>query len=1028
MNNDLIPAPAPRADADERVLEDGERVERSQPLQPGYYWRAVKNTKDEDGDKVPKDCVMLLQRILRVDDQPHAVELRGHPLIHGDGITFRFLVHDFLNRFEPEPNGAAIRAREMADVQAEIDTQQHDLLDFASNPARMMEELQKNPKLAKAETRADERANLPAVPFDFNAGLPGPDFRPSTAIADLADADRVDLYRKQANNQAILAKKRADLIAAKTGAIQTTVKKLTPFFNEQGAVALAQCEDALTIYGKLTSGLASLGLYTGKDVEVTEVRGGAGAAPEEPIYILQAVLMMDEESLINVEDGGGDFRNLKDFVALLATDDALLKRLIPFERGIAAMRYTREGKDYGGGPEMAFRNAAMNEENSKCFLIVRNGARVYFVQSPLEKLERLFPTQTDLDKPFTTPWVESERITVDDLTFSEARSKFDQVVLHYRRILILLAGLYDRERHVIGDIAAVGEKSGLALLALGVQQEAFRPVSDEEFALGTGRPDFDEWMKEKNARAQSGSRLLCYWKTLMTPETAPGAVRLIENRGVHSRDWIEYDYMPDEKSGVVIAYREGADLKVQVQVHGETNEYKKRSFLASVNVSKYRTDHGGFGFLCLDDVTPEEIDYYLYTRNGRRAYIHFAKLLVAARAILRADLANETPMRRALIDAMQQGGVQFDGAEESDAVRTVVRQWRASRRGAPVPNDRSTPDFHAAWTSMMDQLWIIAGKGRDRTKAAQDIAAAEGRTALRLTLSGRNRLYLYATSTPDEHENLLGTHRWVCRLTLEELKTKVTVVDRRQVLMPAVDPKESVLYESPDAKAWADPKLDHQLTYEQVRGLRDLGKIASTRASKWLEPVDDATFAADLMAVRAETRRRSTGGYVRHGHVFLPLGVARRTRELEQYESSDDRDAPFRDRKKIKVFEHAYEVVGLDVDLPGALYLRGTDAQRKTVVEWFRNAYENPKSAIDRLKTARATIATVSVDRVYDFLKEETTVGIGSGYGAKAWESDVAAVLKRVTERGVYGSGNYTAGFVLRFDDVAEAIYQLLPK
>lgn len=1001
---------------DDRILDDAERIERSQPLHPGHYWRAKRANKSES---LPKGCVLLLQRIKRVDDKPHAVELAGHPLLHPNS-TFTVLVDEFLRDFDPEPRGAQIRAEEMAAIRAKIDEQQRDLLEVQTDPTKLLESLRKDPALPAPKTRREEEAGLPVVAFDFEAGLPGGDFRPSTSIVDLAGgSEEVAMFQRKANNQAILAKKRAEMVSEKVEAIASTIKQLTPFYEEQGAVALAQSQDALEMYGKLRSGLATLGLYTGKDVETTKVRGGAAADPEEPIAILQATLYMDEESLINVEESdGADFGDLPKFVKALKADDALLDRLIPHPRGIAAMRYRREKKDYGDLDAMTL--ARWDEENSKCFLIVRNGAIVHLVHSSLDQIERLFPTQSDLDEPFKEEgwWrgVESEKITVEDVNYSEACSKFDGIVLHYRRLLILIAGLHDREREIVGEIAALGGRSALALLSLEVQEKAFRMISDEERALGSGHPQFWDWIVEKNSAVQSGSRLLCIWGDLMTRDTAPAAVRTWQSG---SREHYEFIYDPKSKFEVQVAYKDGPALKVSCRVSGETRKGEAREFDAAVDVSKWTQDHSSLGYLCLDSVDPSEINYYIATRYHRRGYIPYIRILLAARAILLEDREHETPLRADLSAAISAGKLSIATAEADEAISTVIRQWRAAHRGAPVPLG-GHESFEKERASMLDQLWILAGHGVDRRRAAEEIAEAEGRTPLRLTLSGKSKLLLYTTSTPEEKEELLGPHRWSSRLTLEERKTKVSVVDRRQVLLPKTDPKETVIWEWGDLSGVVDPTLPHRLSWDEVRALRSLGESTAARAERWLAPRSAEKFREDLDLVKADSHSRSTR-YIAHGTIFLPLAISRYWR-VEKHWAGHGKHPEYEMETKEKFF-----VGGLAISAPGALYLNGTEEQRDAVVGWFRKYYREPKTAIEGLRASRAYFSIVGLDS-FQGLKTEIVsggeLGEGSREGSQGWTADLKVFLKASTRRGEYGE-DYGSDFVLRFDDVATEVYRL---
>ena len=88
---------------------------RFQTLQAGQYWRALENVPEEGIDA---GMVLLIQSLRVVDDKPHTVVLRPHPLKFGQSVYLeipkegggtrrtwfqydehRFLLDDFLARF-----------------------------------------------------------------------------------------------------------------------------------------------------------------------------------------------------------------------------------------------------------------------------------------------------------------------------------------------------------------------------------------------------------------------------------------------------------------------------------------------------------------------------------------------------------------------------------------------------------------------------------------------------------------------------------------------------------------------------------------------------------------------------------------------------------------------------------------------------------------------------------------------------------------------------------------------------------------
>jgi hypothetical protein len=97
-----------------------EQIERFYSLESGRYWRVV-SAPDENGPEV--DQVLLLESIRWVDDQPHTIIIRSHPA--DDRLSrYRYRVDDFLDHFVFEPDGEAIRERELQEAQADIQAAQ----------------------------------------------------------------------------------------------------------------------------------------------------------------------------------------------------------------------------------------------------------------------------------------------------------------------------------------------------------------------------------------------------------------------------------------------------------------------------------------------------------------------------------------------------------------------------------------------------------------------------------------------------------------------------------------------------------------------------------------------------------------------------------------------------------------------------------------------------------------------------------------------------------------------------------------
>jgi len=242
-----------------------ERIERFQSLQAGYYWRATKPILHEGIDE---GMVLLIESIRWVDDKPHTIILRPHPEKIGkstylempqeDGSVRRtyfgygkhkFLVNDFLDAFEFEPDHQHIRGIELQNVQNRITDIQNELLDAQKDPSLLNDfveeglrqwESEQNPQTTTSTESATEfeTASLPAVQSQGLITL-GPG-----AVADAINSgitiESIASLKQAASQQHQIATIKSKWIQSKTTEIADTIKAMTPFYEEQAAAELAK--------------------------------------------------------------------------------------------------------------------------------------------------------------------------------------------------------------------------------------------------------------------------------------------------------------------------------------------------------------------------------------------------------------------------------------------------------------------------------------------------------------------------------------------------------------------------------------------------------------------------------------------------------------------------------------------------------------------------------------------------------------------------------------------------------------------
>lgn len=710
------------------------RVDRTLSLDVGTFWRP--RAVNDDGTR---DDSVVLSEIHLVNGRVHSVQVLQHPRHWHDGghASYESLLLDaFLAAYEPDPRGQRTRDEDLAEANARVRDEQRLLEDLQSPLGGLAA-----PALARED--APDAGSLPAI---VRRGV------------------SLEAHHGALSKQA--------------GAVQRALRPVTDLMHEQALIARIRAAAVQKDLRRVEERLCTFGLYTGTNVDATLLADGEPADPGEPLHLFQRRLFMDEESLLNVAYGGADFQDLETFGALLESDPDVLARVAPYPRCVVAMQFRRSDRDYGD----AVLNTLMNEQNRHGFLLIRNGARVHAVFSALTYLPRLFPTTDEFDRPFRG--YDGRRITPQDLQYPRANSRAERLALYYRRLLVLLWGLYDRT-DVIGSFALERTRGHLNLLSPDVQAECFRFVSDEDNVLPDGHPAFNDWVCAHNHRVQSGSRVLCFWKSLLDHDTAPGCF----SRHVNTK--AELCFTPDYASSIHTVYRRGRRLFVKVQVSGwAPYGWQERSFNAHVEITPGR--FRDLPYLCLDAVDPADIDYYLHNRETRVDYLSCAQGLVSARKALAREAEAQVPMVRAVSDALLEGGVLASRDTAENQAREAIRQWRAQHRGRSVPG-ADDADFAEARDALLHWLWVLNGHGRDRRADTEKVLAREGRSLLELRLSGPRALRALATALAGEPDPRLGTHPFVRHFNVETQKTQVKLKGRGWLLPTALPADQSLI-------------------------------------------------------------------------------------------------------------------------------------------------------------------------------------------------------------------------------------------
>lgn len=877
-----------------------EKFARFQALQAGHYWRATAAIHEQGIDE---DEVLLIESIRWVDNAPHTIILRAHPskydkqlqreIPQEDGSTttkwvrfgqHRFLLKDFVDAFEFEPDHQAIRTREVQAIHGRINLLQQELVEGQVNPEVLAQithdglRAQREAEMRKAGATAEEIAAAKDVePQNHGQMLMLTSGTVASALGTGITVEGITALRESVGRESQIATIKAKWITEKTTQISETIQALTPFYQEQAAAALANTEDVRKQVEKLLLGIESLDLYVGKDVHVHTICTGASAHPTEPLTFVQRKLMMDEELAVWADlDEWFDFEKEDLFFKALVEHESLIDQIFPTERCVLVMAATRRSIDYGDNLVNRYRN----EENRKVFLMVRDGMNVHRVFSPVEShlgTSRLFPSKDDQERVFAG--IDGSQIKFEDVTYTDKLAAHERFALHYKRFLLLVCGL-DHRLKLFGDFYE-GPPT-LKFVSMEFQEARCRFLHDDDGAgllPGERRQSVESWISEKNEYLRSGSRVLCNWSELMNPDTAPSACKADSRR-----DYFNRPYTADSTMDVEIAYRKGDSICVDVLVNGYSYSTEgKREFKCKVNITelpKSSWRQVDLPYLCLDAVTPEDIHWYIHNRETRRNHISYIRFFKHALKHLIKERDAERNTRQRLAQALKDGAIAF-GNEADGIIQQAVIAWRAANRGKDLPRfeDGQAP---AAWKALLDQMYLLAGEGKRQAEAVGKFVTDLGMIPLRLVLSGSSKMMVYAAPVESERDDRITRHTWAHFITLAPSASGYVEKSRRWALVPVAAASETTLHEWPEVAEWAG-KTAEFTSYEQKQETFNFPAQTLQKLCAFTKPMDSTEFNRALHRwTSAKDDAMEHLNNIRYPSIAFPIGVVRfpRTKEI----------------------------------------------------------------------------------------------------------------------------------------------------
>lgn len=763
--SEIVPVFSPTEGQEDNV----QRIGGFDTLEPGTYWRATQDIHNGKYVQIHKGDVHLLMDVHLVLGEFHSVKLLEHPRDGGDGLL-HIAIKDFWTSMEPCYEAQSIRQAEQAAVMKEVAGIQEEIILAGANPMespevraaaeKALKELEdklsqealmapesikkRKDNLAKIHRRAARRSEAAGNPLAVRRVVISNSV--SDMIGQKVTSDALAELQHESRRRAVIAEAASGYLTKRTEKMGETLKSLTPYYAEQAQVALAKSKGAISRAKDILTGLESLKLYTGDGCEVVEVVAGDPAPASEKLTLFQAKRYMDESLCLHADiNMSFDWESRKDFFDELKDNPALRDLVLPAPRCVVSMAVTRRDiRYYDRKPREAVELMMKNQE---VFLLVRNGQNVHVVYSgepSHECTERLFPTTADLNKPFMG--IDGSQLQLEDLKYVKSVEKFDEMALHYKRFLVLLCGLDHREK-LFGEFYP--EHEALRFMSLDFQSTYFDFVRDDDasVAIGDGLMPVQDWFKEKNKALRSGSRLVATLN--LVADGSPGYKR--------RKYSVELDALKTHGGrAVCIARRDGEHHFIEIT--GRNTSYGRRGELCNFKcwLDNKESEVTASGWLCMDSVTPAEVARYLNSRNARAAGgIGNMLTLKMVRAVLLADAETQKDLRAYLRKSVLDNGVLGEEGLD-DKILLAINTWRSANRGALAP----TVDNTAMVTQILNLLYPKERLAPTLQSMVEAFCARVGRKPLRLVRTGKDKVVLYASSTPEEVATVHGAVHW----------------------------------------------------------------------------------------------------------------------------------------------------------------------------------------------------------------------------------------------------------------------------
>jgi len=405
--------------------------------------------------------------------------------------------------------------------------------------------------------------------------------------------------------------------------------------------------------------LKLLETFMGVYEDIIPIKEGEKAPIDTPITIRQLILYADEEVAdISSYEGqiGLDYRRLTEFDQWVAVN---YTRLVPEEKCVVAIKPSRQSRDYGN----IFANTDADKANKMVYLLIRNGECLYRVYTDLYMADKLFPSSEEMERvnKMLMSEHEYEREVKGFSIYTKDKAKDDD--LYWKQNAVLLQGLIIRTDILqptpfpLSLFENQSYETGMLVL-----------IRDAEPTLTDGRLSFKEWREQLNRKITLGTRVVMgyydgykaseyahyhfSYKYYNSPPPLPKrGIYVIDEAHHKVEEWDSPEYAEGlglRETGKKIHHvKHKTKMRFLYTPHDEiwaigddgymdTRKRKKR-------VAFYFSTDDGF-FMNYDDVTLEDVSYYLSNRLERPNYLSIMPMLVEIRDERQREKQFEEPL------------------------------------------------------------------------------------------------------------------------------------------------------------------------------------------------------------------------------------------------------------------------------------------------------------------------------------------------------------------------------------------------